>query len=39
MGLLGKDGLVTRGDIWYQGKNLPDLSEKEMRTSAGRASA
>ena len=35
MGLLGKDGLVTRGDIWYQGKNLPDLSEKEMRTLCG----
>ena len=31
MGLLGKDGLVTRGDIWYQDKNLTDLSEKEMQ--------
>lgn len=31
MGLLGKDGLVTRGDIWYQDKNLPDLSERDMR--------
>ena len=27
MGLLGPDGMVTRGDIWYQGKDLPDLSE------------
>lgn len=29
MGLLGKDGLVTRGDIWYQGLNLPDLKPKK----------
>ena len=35
MGLLGKDGLVTRGNIWYQGKNLPDLSETEMRAICG----
>ena len=27
MGLLGPDGLVTRGDIWYKGRDLPDLSE------------
>ena len=25
IGLLGPAGMVTRGDIWYQGKNLPDL--------------
>lgn len=35
MGLLGKEGLVTRGDIWYQGKDLPDLPEKEMRALCG----
>lgn len=35
MGLLGRDGLVTRGDIWYQGKDLPDLPEKEMRALCG----
>ncbi len=35
MGLLGKDGLVTRGNIWYQGKNLPDLPEKELRAICG----
>ncbi len=35
MGLLGGDGLVTRGDIWYQGKNLPDLSEKELQKING----
>ncbi|SFT78013.1 ABC-type dipeptide/oligopeptide/nickel transport system, ATPase component [Selenomonas sp. GACV-9] len=35
MGLLGRDGLVTRGDIWYQGKSLPDLSPREMRVVCG----
>ena len=35
MGLLGSTGLVTRGDIWYEGKNLPDLSPKEMRKICG----
>lgn len=35
MGLLGESGMVTRGDIWFEGKNLPDLSEKEMRRIRG----
>ena len=35
MGLLGNAGMVTRGDIWYKGKNLPDLSAKELRTLNG----
>lgn len=35
MGLLGRGGLVTRGDIWYDGKDLPDLSEKELRRISG----
>ena len=35
MGLLGPSGMVTRGDIWYRGKDLPDLSEKEMRKING----
>lgn len=35
MGLLGNDGLVTRGDIWFEDKNLPDLSEKELRRIRG----
>jgi len=35
MGLLGESGMVTRGDIWYDGKNLPDLPEKEMRRICG----
>ena len=29
MGLLGTDGLVTRGDIWYQNYNLPDITSKQ----------
>ena len=35
MGLLGPAGLVTRGDIWYKGKHLPDLSENEIRKLNG----
>ena len=35
MGLLGPAGLVTRGDIWYKGMDLPDLSPAEMRKLCG----
>ena len=35
MGLLGETGMVTRGDIWYKGKNLPDLSATEIRRLSG----
>ena len=35
MGLLGESGLVTKGDIWFEGKNLPDLPPKEMRRICG----
>ena len=35
MGLLGSGGAVTGGDIWYRGKNLPDLSERELRRIRG----
>lgn len=35
MGLLGNGGLVTRGDIWFRGRDLPDLKEKEMRKIHG----
>lgn len=35
MGLLGDQGLVTRGDIWYKGLNLPDLPDKVRRTING----
>lgn len=35
MGLLGPGGVVTKGDIWFEGQNLPDLAEKEMRKVCG----
>jgi ABC-type dipeptide/oligopeptide/nickel transport system ATPase component len=35
MGLLGPTGMVTRGDIWYRGKNLADLSDNEIRKLNG----
>lgn len=35
MGLLGAEGCVTRGEIRYKGKNLPDLSPKELRRLCG----
>ena len=35
MGLLGPDGLVTRGDICYMGQNILDISEKEKRKIRG----
>ena len=30
MGLLGNEGTVTEGDIWYKGKNVVDMPEKEL---------
>lgn len=35
MGLLGSSGMVTRGDILFGGKNLPDLTERELRSVCG----
>ena len=35
MGLLGCEGQVTRGDIWFKGKNLPELPPKELRKLCG----
>ena len=35
MGLLGAEGCVTRGDIRYKGKNLPDLPPNELRRLCG----
>ena len=35
MGLLGHEGQVTRGDIYYRGMDLPDLSPAEMRKLNG----
>ena len=35
MGQLGLSGMVTRGDIWYEGASLPDLPTREMRRLCG----
>ena len=35
MGLLGPSGQVTRGDIYYKGRDLPDLSPAELRKLNG----
>ena len=35
LGLLGNEGLVTKGDIWFQGLDLPDLKEREFRPIRG----
>ena len=35
MGLLGDNGLVTRGDITYKGKNLVDMPERELKSIRG----
>lgn len=35
MGLLGSSGIVTKGDIWFERENLPDLPPKEMRRICG----
>ncbi|MGM9640624.1 MAG: ABC transporter ATP-binding protein [Faecousia sp.] len=35
MGLLGSNGLVTKGDILFEGNNIPDLPEKELRNIRG----
>ena len=35
MGLLGCEGQVTRGDIRFKGKNLPELPPKELRKLCG----
>lgn len=35
MDLLGSGGLVSRGDIWFDGKNLPDISDDERRRLLG----
>lgn len=35
MGLLGDNGMVTRGDITFRGKNLVDMPEKELREIRG----
>lgn len=35
MGLLGCEGQITRGDIWFKEKNLPELPPKELRKLCG----
>ena len=35
LGLLGKAGRLTQGNIWYRGKNLTELTEKQMRLFRG----
>ena len=35
MNLLGDDGLVTRGDIWYRNLDLPDVKGEELRKLCG----
>lgn len=34
-GLLGNEGMVTEGDIWYRGKNISDTPEKKLRDILG----
>lgn len=36
LGLLGDNALVTKGDIWFEGKNIPDLTERELRHIRGK---
>ena len=35
MGLLGRGGMVTRGDIWYKGQNVVDMPQKQLRRLLG----
>ena len=35
MGLLGTNGMVTKGDILYKGQNILDIAEKEKRRIRG----
>ena len=35
MNILGTNGLVTKGDIWFEGMNLPSLHFNEMRKIYG----
>lgn len=36
MGLLGQEGMVTKGSIWYRGKNMTDMSSKERKKLLGK---
>ena len=35
MGLLGTEGTVTAGNIWYKGENLTDMPSKKLRSFLG----
>lgn len=35
MGQLGPKGMVTRGDIWYEGSSIPDLPAQALRRLCG----
>ena len=35
MGQLGSKGMVTRGDIWYEGSSIPDLPASALRRLCG----
>ena len=35
MGQLGEFGMVTRGDIWYEGSSIPDLPARDLRRLCG----
>lgn len=36
IGLLGQEGMITEGNIWYRGKNMTDMSLKERRKLLGK---
>lgn len=36
LSVLGNGGVVSRGDIWFGGKNLPDTPEREMQKIRGK---
>lgn len=35
LGILGQGGMVTKGDIWFAGQNLPEVPERRMRLIRG----
>ena len=35
MGLLGRDGIVTKGNIYYKGKNVTEAKQGELRALRG----
>ena len=35
-GLLGQEGIVTKGNIWYKDHNLTEMNEKQLRRYRGK---